>query len=385
MKLLELDKHPIIEAFRQLPNDFGNDETHAYHLLLPPEYNIDLDHTDVLMFFFVEDVREPNIFTNYLHNDIRATREGSILILQGNQTEILQTTPCTTTAGFSFDMHEIDCNPFQPSPIPPLCNEIKVVVQHPDQCLQFITQRVRSQIVPALVQETQKYSYITDINKNNLRKVVDYIQEKLDRISVAVFDVISFQFIPTPYKIQTNMIIFYAVTSIFHSKLFKAYHEFMAEENATARTAIKTVARSVADLEKLTEAALHLNGLSQMTSAAHGVRMVKEFFEGVMNALPNSQSAAADDILPAVCEGISLSTQLTTHIASTFQYLADIWPSEGLDQKTTYMIITCAIAASHFTYSQPQQELPVPKTMTIQVDQQTEGMIQQLEDILSMI
>ena len=84
-----------------------------------------------------------------------------------------------------------------------------------------------------------------------------------------------------------------------------------------------------------------------MGSVADGISMITKFFEGVISALPD-KNAAADDILPAVCDGISRCRTITSHVVSPFQYLAEIWPQEGLSERITYMLVTCSIAASHF-------------------------------------
>jgi hypothetical protein len=119
-----------------------------------------------------------------------------------------------------------------------------------------------------------------------------------------------------------------------------------------------------------------------MPSTHAGIEKVRKFFTGVMEALPD-KNAAADDILPAVCDGMQRCTQLAPKLVSSFQYLADIWPQEGLDEKTTYILVTCSIAASHFASGQVPASVPTLGAHTIDVNTQTtDETIRQLEDLL---
>jgi hypothetical protein len=73
-------------------------------------------------------------------------------------------------------------------------------------------------------------------------------------------------------------------------------------------------------------------------------------------------------------------TALSSRLVSSFQYLADVWPTEGLDERTTYILVTCSIAASHFASGKVPASVPALGAHTIDV--QTEETIRQLEDLL---
>jgi hypothetical protein len=76
-------------------------------------------------------------------------------------------------------------------------------------------------------------------------------------------------------------------------------------------------------------------------------------------------------------------TALSSKLVSSFQYLAEVWPQEGLDERTTYILVTCSIAASHFASGQVPASVPALGAHTITVQaQQTEDTIRQLEDLL---
>ena len=173
------------------------------------------------------------------------------------------------------------------------------------------------------------------------------MQDYMDRICDAVFEVRPFHFIPTIFKMKTNFIIFYAVSNLFHNKLIKAYHEFLKEDDEIAKKAVRRHPKSKASTDLLRSAGEHLREFTRMSSVADGIKMITKFFEGVVSALPD-KNAAADDILPAVCDGISRCRYISQHVVSSFQYIAEIWPQEGLSEKTTYILVTCSIAAYHF-------------------------------------
>ncbi|KAH0795222.1 hypothetical protein GPJ56_000898 [Histomonas meleagridis] len=351
MKIIELDSHPLIEAFRTIACNFKNDPSLMYHLLLPPEYNIG-NLTDPLLYLFVEDESNMNILKQYGNGKYVLKQENNILIpIEGFDHkicfEILQTTPCSTTNGFTFEMEEVAVNPFIPSPIPPLCNEIQVGYENPSNALQFLKTRIRSPALPAVLQELEAVASKTKITISNRYQVLEMIHSYMDKISDIVFTVVPFHYIPTMFKMRTNFIIFYAVANLFHAKLLKVYHSALEKDNREAQKAVREPVSSIGDPVKLDKAATHLRNLHQMKNVESGIKMVTDFFDGVMASLPDA-NAAADDILPAVCDGMSRYGKNSSYLVSSFQYLAEIWQSDGLDQKITYILVTCSIAASHF-------------------------------------
>ena len=352
MKLSELDAHPLMEAFRQKAPEVVAEENAMYHLLLPPEYNIPADMLNPLLYLFFERQNEQGVFIQYNNEICKLKCENDKLTpisgFDHNETVlILQTTPCTTANGFAFDMHEIGSNPFMPSPIPPLCDEIENGYQKPSKAIDFLRSRIRSEKIGPLLDEIESFAAHTVVSPKTIQQIVSVMQKYMDKICDAIFEVRPFHFIPTIFKMKTNFIIFYAITNLFHHKLLKAYHESLREENAIACRAVRHQAPSKANSEQLDIASDYLKNLQNMSSIAEGIQMVSKFFEGVVAALPG-KNAAADDILPAVCDGMSRCRPLSTHLVSSFQYLAEVWPQEGLSEKTTYILVTCSIAASHF-------------------------------------
>ncbi|KAH0785727.1 hypothetical protein GPJ56_010289 [Histomonas meleagridis] len=339
--------------------------------------------TDPLLYLFYEEASNINILKQYGGGKYVLKQENKTLIpVEGFDHqisfEILQTTSCTTPSGFTFELTEVAANPFIPSPIPPLCYEIKEGFEKPENAFEFLETRIRSPKLPSVLQELKAKASKTVITVENRYKVIDMMHSYMDEISEIVFNVVPFQFIPTRFKLKTNFIIFYAVANLFHSQLLYVYHEALEKENREAQKAIRTPTQSKGDPSKLNEAASSLRFLYTMKSVDSGLKMLVDFFEGVLKSLPDGE-ASADDILPAVCDGMARCVKLSSHIVSSFQYLADIWQSEGLDQKITYMLVTCSIGASHL--AEGPEKPSAPKIDESQ--KQTEDTIEMLESILN--
>ena len=357
-----------------------------YHLLLPPEYNLG-NLNDPLTYLFLENESELSILRQYNGGKCVLKQENNWFIpvagfADGANFETLQTTPCSTTNGFSFEMHEVAVNPFIPSPIPPLCFEIQETFQNPKNAMNYLKTGIRSAELPSVLNEIESIASKTEITVENKDEKMIMIHDYMDKISDIVFTVIPFHYIPTVFKMRTNYIIFYAVANLFHAKFLKAYHEAYEKDNKEAQKAIRKKVHSIGDPKKLDMSARHLRFLHTINSVEMGIKMVTDFFDGVLSSLPDA-NAAADDILPAVCDGMTRCAQISSHIVSSFQYLAEVWPTEGLDQRTTYILVTCSIAASHFASETPKEPIEKP-IHQIKVDKkQTEETIGLLEDLLS--
>lgn len=363
LKLIELDSHPLIETFRKVSSSFVNEPHVLYHLLLPPEYSLG-NLTDPLTYLFVESDSELSLLRQYNGGRYALTQEGNWLVpaegfADETKFEILQTTPCSTTNGFSFEMHEMAVNPFIPSPIPPLCFEIQETFQNPNKAMNYLKTGIRSAELPAVLNEIETIASKTEITAENINEKLMMIHDYMDKISEIVFSVTPFHYIPTVFKMRTNYIIFYAVVNLFHAKLLNAYHEAFKNDNKEAQKAVSRKVHSIGDPKKLDMAARHLRFLHTINTIEMGIRLVTNFFDGVLSSLPDA-NAAADDILPAVCDGLTRCPQVSSHIVSSFQYLAEVWPTDGLDQRTTYILVTCSIAASHFASESPKEPIEKP-------------------------
>jgi hypothetical protein len=78
-----------------------------------------------------------------------------------------------------------------------------------------------------------------------------------------------------------------------------------------------------------------------------------------------------------------------SHVVSFFNYLTEIWPPVGMDERVTYILVTCSIAAQHLA-SMPSNE-SAPKS-TRKVDDApprrssgADRTVDLLEDLLNII
>jgi hypothetical protein len=102
-------------------------------------------------------------------------------------------------------------------------------------------------------------------------------------------------------------------------------------------------------------------------------------------ALPGIE-VAADDILPAICLAMTRDLGFGSHVVSLFNYLTEIWPSVGMDDRTTYILVTCSIAAQHLATVQSRPEPPKPQAVAQPgMSEKTEETIGLLEDLLNCI
>jgi hypothetical protein len=108
---------------------------------------------------------------------------------------------------------------------------------------------------------------------------------------------------------------------------------------------------------------------------------VRKFFDAVVRSLPG-QEVAADDILPAICVAMAQDASLGSHVVSFFQYLADLWPSTGLDEQLSYVLVTCSIAATHLSHLKNK---PPPVVEPEVLPAETEEMAVQREDTIGML
>ena len=138
-------------------------------------------------------------------------------------------------------------------------------------------------------------------------------------------------------------------------------------------------------MDQMEIAVIRLHGILHMPTPADSIACVVKFFDDVVRALPGNE-IAADDILPAICMAMAKDLSFASHVMSFFQYLVDVWPSSGLDERTTYILTTCAIAASHLAMGVSPEPTPLPPDPEKEkMKAQTDATIDMLENLLDMI
>lgn len=193
--------------------------------------------------------------------------------------------------------------------------------------------------------------------------------------------------------------VFNAISAERHYQLLSAYNaafakeNFIAQENTRNNTDNLDINSTRLKEEEMEEAVKFLRNVLHLPSPAEMIECITKFFDHVVAALAGVE-VAADDILPAICFAMTKDVGFGSHVVSFFNYLTDIWPTVGLDEKVTYILITCSIAASHLsTKRTPQQSPQISqvspngnaslKPAPVVDHKQTEDTINLLEDLLN--
>lgn len=299
MRHKTFDQHPLVQSFRLEAQNLPNNADAYYHFLLPPEYDLREENPKYFQYLFVEYKNQIDILFQYNNPSISFEKRSNFLIpltgINHNiRIEILQSTSCTTTTGISFDMHEIETNPFVPSPIPPLCAEIKATFTNPEKSIEFLKTRVRSHKLPDIMNRLSQESYAVKFTVENIDNIIKLISHFSDEICETIFEVKPFHFIPSINKLQLNFIVFCSVTSHFHIKLLKLYHEKYSHDNKLAYKSVQKTFPSTGNSKILDEAAQYLSKFHLMKSVAEGISMLELFVKTVISSLP-SKNPAADE------------------------------------------------------------------------------------------
>ena len=224
----------------------------------------------------------------------------------------------------------------------------------------------------------------------------------INEVAQIVFSIPSIKSLPVATKRELNFLVFNAISAERHYQLLSAYNTAFAKENYTAQENTRNNAdnsdgnSTKLKAEEMEEAVKFLHNVLHLPSPAEMIECIIKFFDHVVAALPGVE-VAADDILPAICYAMTKDVGFGSHVVSFFNYLTDIWPTVGLDEKVTYILITCSIAASHLSTKHstpPPSHRPVPlvspndnivnpNAPPVVDRQQTEDTINMLEDLLN--
>jgi hypothetical protein len=129
------------------------------------------------------------------------------------------------------------------------------------------------------------------------------------------------------------------------------------------------------------QAVRKLHPILHLHSPMDMIRSLVQFFDIMVDALPG-RDVAADDILPAICLAMTRDPAFGSHVVSFFSYLTDIWPQTGLDDKITYILVTCSIASQHLAMNGGQEEAGHSASVVREKTDETIGM---LEDLLNFL
>lgn len=401
MQNWSLDEHPTLVKFRKVMDTIPNNPNRFYHLFLCPPYAYPAPHTLTNQYLFYSVNPDKDILICDANPDIKLKHEkGSIYPISGFpqkfRVTILLTTFCSSMSGLNFDLHEIDNDIFDLShEMHPLHRKVMECYQSYEKSVTFIEKTF--EYVPNVInlyKGIDNAIFKTNITPMNREDFMQRMQISIEQLATEIFKSPDIEFLPVFSKQKLNYLIFNAITSKAHFKFVMAYNEAFAREDAAAQKYMfQHISQSKADKEKMASAAKYLHGILHLKSPCDQIVRVSQFFEAVVSSLPGTD-VAADDILPAICSAMTLDYSFASHVVSFFTYLSEIWPSSGLDEKLSYILITCSIASAHISKPPPKEDIEVPKAAPAQqaapvpkdgrksTDQET---ISMLEDLLSQL
>jgi hypothetical protein len=392
MQAWSLDLHPMVETFRSFIPGLSHSKDKFFHLFLPAPYAIPAGPLPQPMpYVFVSTRTEPNLIIQCVPSklSLKFDRDAVVPVTQFpkpfSRMRILLSTPCSCPDGFSFTMHETLGDLFNPIDPPAICRRIMEVAPNGDQAISFLQKETSNPKLRDAMKAIDSRLDSMVLNTTTLPDCVETVKAFMDDVADLVFAMPVTKTLPIALRSQLNLTIFNAISTKAHFKLLVAYHEAYHDANARAQQATRFMPPQKPN-EAVELALLHLKSILHMPTAYDSIRCVVKFFEGIVSSLPG-QEIAADDILPAICAAMAQDLGFGSHVVSFFQYLVDLWPSTGLDEKISYILITCSIAATHLSTLKKAEK---PKEPEVPVESpemaaQREETIDMLENLLDML
>lgn len=400
-----LDNHPILTKFRTISKTITIDSKNCYYLFLTPPYaNPNESDLNPLMYFYYSTPAEPTILHQY------DSRQNLTFELEGNtirshsgfntqfSINLLLSQPCTSSSleghiDFTYMLEEMDDDIYHHFEVPHLMKKIEDCYRDYKLSKQFLYD-LYDQTLTQKLNEIERCFFTAEINETNFSQFVNLQSTYIIDVAQIVFTLPATHILPSAVKRHLNFLIFNAITSAKHYQLLATYNSAYSKENVMAQenTRNSTEDFPVQKLKKeeLEEAVKNLRNVLNLPSPADMVECIVKFFDLVVAALPGVE-VSADDILPAICVAMTRSPNFGSHVVSFFTYLADLWPTTGVDEKITYIIITCSIAASHLSTKirKSESETKIPQTPPPQPQEQlgqsTQETIQLLQDLLDLV
>ena len=391
MENWSLDNHPILVEFRKRMDSLAVlGKTRYYNLFLSPPYAMPTVKKTSMDYLYYNTDLNSRILTcagdvSYqIELGDNVVRSASPAFKKPFEIKISMNTFCTSVSGLSFNIMELENDIYDCSrPIHPFYLKILECYDDSDLACTFLEKTfVGVPRVTKLVTGIEAAIFKMTITPENREEFVQKMSVSIDQLAAAIFECPETQVLPVGGKFKLNYLIFNAISSKAHFKLFMAYTDAYATENSNAQKNMHHhITATKADMNKMQEAAGFLRSILHLRSPAAQIKQVTHFFDAVVASLPGVD-VAADDILPAICAAMTLDIGFASHVVSFFTYLAEIWPSQGLDERTNYILITCSIAASHLAVPPPQPKKEEKPQISAQQTQET---IDALEDLLNLL
>jgi hypothetical protein len=392
-----LEAHPVLGKFRLLIPGLSHSAEKYYHVFLSPPFAMPRNAPqEPLKYVFVATKLSQTQLHQFsdpsceltLHPTRIVAAKGSKLSQSVPEMEILFTETCNASDGFSYAIHETITDLYNPLAPPPVLRRIISVYLNGDQAIKFLQDETSNAPLKKAWAALDRRWRELEITDDKLQDTVDEIKQVCDEIAELVFRIPLVLAMPIAVRTKLNYAVFNAVTTKLHFRLLAAYHHAYDAENRKAQRAVRqsNAGQLIAkfDPDSLELALNYLkSGVLHMPTTVDAIVCVTKFFDAVVGALKTpGNEIAADDLLPAIILAMGQDTGFCSNAFSFFQYLVDIWPQSGLDDRVTYVLATCSIAATHLSRSADRPPPPPAEDAEVTDEKDTET-IDLIEDLLS--
>ena len=295
--------------------------------------------------------------------------------------KLLLTSPCASN-GIQFLIHEVDNDFYNIGLVPELSEIVLKSAGSAEDAQRFLTETLDDPELTKYLDQVNRKMFMAEVDATNKDDFVEEMAGTMANVSDMVFENPQVRDLPVAVKRAMNMLIFNAISAKAHYILIMAFSSAFEEENRRAQHASRFIEATVKiDQGRLEQALKHLHNILHLKNPVDMINCLVLFFDEVVAGLPGVE-VAADDILPAICLAMTRDLGFGSHVVSFFSYLTEIWPSSGMDERITYILVTCSIAAQHLATMEPPKKA---KVETPHAEANTEATIGMLEDLLNSI
>jgi hypothetical protein len=237
-----------------------------------------------------------------------------------------------------FQGHETITDIMEPVQPPEIIARIEKAIESADKSMSFLKDTTHPPL-KAILNEVLTVLSGKEITKDTYRAFVDRMKSGFGRIAQEVAEMPIVRTLPIATRRQLNFIVFNAITTHFHPRLFPAYRAIFQEQSIIVEKAAKT--QKIQGQGSLTDTARLLKSVKSQKSVGGLINTIGPFFEAVSTALCQSKPSQAD-LLPILSLAITKYSDFGKIACATFRYLWDIWPSVGLSERIGYILETCS-------------------------------------------
>jgi hypothetical protein len=256
------------------------------------------------------------------------------------------TSPCSS-GDLQFIIYEVENDFYNPAPIPSICDAILRAGDEASLAQQFLAEGIPDQNVRGIWGGLKSSIFQKRIDATNKDEVLEQVRGAMESVATAVFASPEVVSLPMGIKRHLNFLIFNAISAKVHFPLMMAFNAAYENDNKHAQHASRNFPISIKiNMSKMEEAVRQLHNILHLPNPVAIIHCLEVFFDAMVAALPGVE-VAADDILPAICLAMTRDVGFGSHVVSFFNYLTEIWPSSGMDERVTYILVTCSIAAQH--------------------------------------